>query len=113
MGKKCALYGKLGVVPGILEITKGLAWHIVYLRKLFTVLISCVIFRARRNKTRAIAIAIACAMAYVYLSTEQSSFDNRQSMWTKKWLSEKDKYSHMQLLRELRENNPDDFRNYL
>jgi hypothetical protein len=52
-------------------------------------------------------------MAYVYLNTEQSSSDNRQSMWTNKWLSERDKHSHMQLLREIRENNPDYFRNYL
>jgi hypothetical protein len=42
MGKKCAFYGKLGVAPGILEITKGLAWCVVYLRNLFTVFISCV-----------------------------------------------------------------------
>jgi hypothetical protein len=85
MGMKCAFYGNLGVVPGILEITKGLEWRVVYLRKLFTVFFSCVMLRTRRNKTR----AIDCAMAYVYLSTEQFSSDNRRSMLTNNWLSER------------------------
>ncbi|PIO39217.1 hypothetical protein AB205_0041830 [Aquarana catesbeiana] len=36
-----------------------------------------------------------------------------RSSWTKNWLLQCDQYSHMPLLREIRENNPDDFRNFL
>jgi hypothetical protein len=34
-------------------------------------------------------------------------------MWMKNWKMEKDKFNHLPLLQELRENNPDDFKNYL
>ena len=36
----------------------------------------------------------------------------RRSSWAKNWLSQRDKFSHMPLLREIQENNPDDFRNF-
>ena len=32
--------------------------------------------------------------------------------WSKEWFKKKE-YSHMTLLKELKENNPDDFKNYL
>lgn len=37
----------------------------------------------------------------------------KRSTWSKQWLQNRENYSHMTLLRELQENNPDDFRNYL
>lgn len=37
----------------------------------------------------------------------------RRRSWSKEWLLNRAKYSHMQLIREIQENNPDDFRNYL
>ncbi|XP_063786092.1 uncharacterized protein LOC134934633 [Pseudophryne corroboree] len=36
-----------------------------------------------------------------------------RSCWTKQWLLERDAMSHTPLLRELRDNNPEDYRNYL
>lgn len=58
MDKKCAIYHKLGVVPGVLSNTEGLSWHTVDLRKLFTILFCFFLLVARRNKTR--------IMAYTY-----------------------------------------------
>ena len=37
----------------------------------------------------------------------------RRSSWAKNWLRQRDRLSHMPLLREIRENNPDDYRNFL
>lgn len=31
----------------------------------------------------------------------------------KTWLKQKERFSHMNLLQQLKENNPDDFKNYL
>lgn len=55
MDKKCVIYHKLGIVPGILRNTEGLSWHTVDLRKLFTILFGSILLIARRNKTRAVA----------------------------------------------------------
>jgi hypothetical protein len=33
--------------------------------------------------------------------------------WVKRWLCENDKFTHTPLLTELKENNPNDFKNYL
>jgi hypothetical protein len=48
MVNKCPFYHKLGVAPGILENT--LAWYVVYLRKIFTVLLGS-IMRTAIKKT--------------------------------------------------------------
>ncbi|KAM4026827.1 uncharacterized protein ACNLHF_022691 [Anomaloglossus baeobatrachus] len=37
----------------------------------------------------------------------------RRRMWTREWLRKRSQFSHMRLVRELQENNPHDFRNYL
>ena len=37
----------------------------------------------------------------------------KRSCWSKEWLKKREEYSHMTLLKELKENNPNDFRNYL
>lgn len=55
--------------------------------------------------------AIACAMAYaVFVSKKKKK---NRSKWVKKWVSQRNQSSHMFLLQELRENDPNDFRNYL
>ncbi|PIO32669.1 hypothetical protein AB205_0127430 [Aquarana catesbeiana] len=38
---------------------------------------------------------------------------SRMSIWAKTWLLNRDQFSHMPLLRELQENNPNDYQNYL
>ncbi|XP_069801016.1 putative nuclease HARBI1 [Dendropsophus ebraccatus] len=42
---------------------------------------------------------------------EQQS--KRPRFWSKKWLQQREEFSHMPLLCELKERNPDDYRNYL
>ena len=37
----------------------------------------------------------------------------RKRLWVKSWLQQKDRFSHMQLIKHLKDNNPEDFRNYL
>jgi len=37
----------------------------------------------------------------------------KRSKWVKTWKLNREKYSDMVLLRELRQNDPDDFKNYL
>lgn len=37
----------------------------------------------------------------------------RRTKWMKTWIQEKNKYGHMQLIRELRANEQDDLKNYL
>lgn len=47
------------------------------------------------------------------LRRRTSNRKKKRTSWTKNWLLNRDQFSHMSLLRELQENNPDDFRNYL
>ena len=37
----------------------------------------------------------------------------KRRLWSKEWLRKREKFSHMMLLKELKENNPEDYRNYL
>jgi hypothetical protein len=53
--------------------------------------------------------AIACAALYVYLNPHK----NERKLWVKKWRHNRDQYKHTLLLREFRENDPQDFKNYL
>nr|CAI5861774.1 unnamed protein product [Callosobruchus analis] len=39
--------------------------------------------------------------------------EKKRRIWQKRWLADRKKYCHIALLQELRENNPDDFKNYL
>jgi hypothetical protein len=59
MDNKCPFYHKLQVAPGILENT--LAWYVVYLRKVFTILLDSVINTAIKKT------AVGCVMAYAYV----------------------------------------------
>ncbi|PIO38167.1 hypothetical protein AB205_0064800 [Aquarana catesbeiana] len=47
------------------------------------------------------------------LTKAQSMNRVGRSSWTKNWLLQRDQFCHMPLLHEIRENNPDDFRNFL
>jgi len=53
-------------------------------------------------------IAIACAAMHVLLQKKRK----KRSKWVKDWKLNRN-FSDIQLLRELEENNPDDYRNYL
>ncbi|KAJ8927999.1 hypothetical protein NQ314_019465, partial [Rhamnusium bicolor] len=44
---------------------------------------------------------------------EEKKKSIQRSKWIKKWVSEKNQRNHMSLLKELRENDPNDFRSYL
>lgn len=53
----------------------------------------------------------ALAMALIYI--EYIDNKKRRTKWEKNWLKNRNKYTHLHLLRELRSNDPDDFKNYL
>lgn len=55
--------------------------------------------------------AIACAGIIVVSQYLQKERLRRK--WMKNWLSRRNDFSHMSLLRELRANDPNDYRNYL
>lgn len=57
--------------------------------------------------------SIAITMLGVIAITQQKKKKRNRRMWSKEWLINRDQYSHMVLLRELKDNNPDDYRNYL
>lgn len=50
--------------------------------------------------------------AALVLHLDEDDIQNKRK-WSKEWLLERRKYSHMNLLRELQSNEPADFRNYL
>lgn len=51
------------------------------------------------------------AAAVIVLDNENQK--KKRKYWGKSWLEEREKYRHINLIKELRENNPDDFKNYL
>ena len=53
------------------------------------------------------------ALATLVLLSAMKPRKRKRSCWSKEWLKKRDEYSHMTLLKELKENNPNDFRNYL
>lgn len=58
-------------------------------------------------------LALVSTMIYIHNYMKKSQIKKRRrSVWTKKWLLEQEKYSHVQLLKELKENNPEDYKNY-
>ena len=58
---------------------------------------------------------ISAIITVLLLQEEEESkiCKKKRDVWVKTWLKNKEKFSHMSLLKELQENNPDDFRNYL
>jgi hypothetical protein len=65
------------------------------------------ILRVRKRKC---VLAQAAAVLYV---TKRSRLKPSRKMWMKNWKMEEDAFSHLPLLQELRENNPNDCKNYL
>lgn len=62
-----------------------------------------------KNKKK--KIAIICAMAIVAHETSKKKKNRRT--WVKKWIEQRSEQSNVTLLKDLKENNPDDFKNYL
>ena len=54
--------------------------------------------------------AIACVALYVLCEKEERT---PRKIWVKQWRINRERFGHMPLMRELRENNPEDYRNYL
>jgi len=75
--------------------------------------------RRTHNSTKPRNMATAqkrtAAVVLLALAVEQESNKiwKRRRFWCKSWLQKRDRYSDMRLLRELQENNADDFKNYL
>ena len=63
----------------------------------------------RIQKNKKIATIGLCV---VRIAQENKITKNR-SKWVKKWILEKERYGHMPLIRELKENEQDDLKNYL
>lgn len=59
---------------------------------------------------RTIGIVMLGVMA---IQQAEEPIIKRRRLWSKEWLKNRDDFSHMRLVRELKENNLDDYRNYL
>ena len=57
--------------------------------------------------------AVVMASIAVLLCDDEELTENKKRKWTKDWLLQRNKYSHMSLLNELRINEQNDFKNYL
>ncbi|KAF0708914.1 putative nuclease HARBI1 isoform X1, partial [Aphis craccivora] len=55
----------------------------------------------------------ALVIAALVLTVDDEDEQIKKRKWSKQWLLEKRKYSHMNLLHELQSNEPADFKNYL
>ena len=62
------------------------------------------------NKRKISAIT---TMLLLQEEEEHAVGKKKRDIWMKSWLKKKEQFSHMSLLKELKENNPGDFRNYL
>lgn len=65
--------------------------------------------QGRKKKEFILACALLCQSTVVLGKKTRK----KREVWQKKWLADREKYGHMGLLRELRDNNPEDFKNYL
>jgi hypothetical protein len=66
-----------------------------------------------RNMATAQKRTAAVVLLALAVEEESNKIRKRRRLWCKSWLQKRDRYSDMRLLRELQENNPDDFKNYL
>lgn len=67
----------------------------------------------RMRTPRRVRAVRGLGVGVLTLTQVQSMNRVGRSSWTKNWLLQRDQFCHMPLLREIRENNPDDFRNFL
>lgn len=58
-------------------------------------------------------LALVSALLYSELIIDKKKKRKKRLVWQKKWLSDRNIYSNLQLLKELRTNEPDDYKNYL
>lgn len=71
---------------------------------------SCVVTMVLTSYVEALALAIAVIAA----STMKKSVKKRnRRYWAKKWLQQRNRYSHLNLVRELQESSTADLKNYL
>ncbi|PIO37891.1 hypothetical protein AB205_0111140 [Aquarana catesbeiana] len=66
-----------------------------------------------RNPRREHAVYGLGVLAVTLARSRNSRSSRMRSIWDKTWLLNRDQFSHMPLLRELQENNPNAYRNYL
>ena len=66
-----------------------------------------------RNMVTAQKQMAAVVLLALAVQEESNKIWKRRRFWCKSWLQRRDRYSDMRLLRELQEDNPDNFKNYL
>lgn len=78
--------------------------------KISYILILSVSIHSKMNlkKRKYVIAATGMIVAYNYTSKRKT-----RSKWVKNWLLRREEFSHMTLLRELAENEPNDLKNYL
>ncbi|XP_077149254.1 uncharacterized protein LOC143810032 [Ranitomeya variabilis] len=69
--------------------------------------------RARMLTSGERSVVAAALMFEAARLLEERRPKRKRRMWTRSWLLKRSTLSHMGLIRELRDNNPQDFRNYL
>lgn len=57
-------------------------------------------------------LLLTTALVMHFIDEDDDNFQNKRK-WSKQWLLQCRKYSHMNLLRELQSNEPADYKNYL
>ncbi|KAM4015345.1 uncharacterized protein ACNLHF_002001 [Anomaloglossus baeobatrachus] len=60
-----------------------------------------------------VVAALLLEAAQLENKAERRRSKQKRRMWTREWLQKRSEFTHMQLVRELQEKNPHDFRNYL
>jgi hypothetical protein len=71
----------------------------------------CVFVDSMSSRKKLRTRAIACAALYILFNKEEKK--TKRKTWVKKWRLDRDRYGHTPLLRELRDNDPEDYKNYL
>ena len=71
---------------------------------------SCVVKSSSSDGEKKKTCVVACAVMVMRISNDK---EKKRRIWQKSWLSDRKKYCHMPLLRDLRDNHSDDFNNYL
>ncbi|CAH1961161.1 unnamed protein product [Acanthoscelides obtectus] len=59
-------------------------------------------------KQHKLKVALCMAVQINFINNKR-----KRSIWVKKWMEDRNKYGHMPLLKELRQDYPSDFKNYL
>ncbi|KAM4038469.1 LOW QUALITY PROTEIN: putative nuclease HARBI1 [Anomaloglossus baeobatrachus] len=67
------------------------------------------------NEHSVVGAAIAAAAASALQEANDGGLTNERHgrIWARQWLLQRERYTHMHLVRDLQENNPKDFHNYL